>query len=235
MSQAARDLLDTVRNELALEKYENRLVPLIESGKAPMSVLSQLAGEQYSILRSDWRSFLLLAARAPEPTAGGFFTALAQGEVLALEKLYNFAEACGLDRTALAEYKPLPGCQAYSAYVAWLALNGDSCSVVLAVLANFAAWGNYCRAVAQGLRENYGFSDTGCGFFDFFSTPVPELEEQALAVIQLAIDTGRNTDQAYEYGRILQSYELMFWNTLVDQVPQPRAPMLAKSTALSVE
>jgi hypothetical protein len=62
------------------------------------------------------------------------------------------------------------------------------------------------------MREHYGFDDEACGFFDFFATPTPEIEEQAVA----AIDAGHRTDEAFTYGRLFQSYELMFWNTIAD-------------------
>jgi hypothetical protein len=43
----------------------------------PDDSLRALAGEQYSILHSDRRSFANLAARFPEPPAGDFFIGLA--------------------------------------------------------------------------------------------------------------------------------------------------------------
>ena len=214
MAKTARELLTEIERELAPGSHENRLVPLIAAGRAPRSVLAALASEQHRIITSDWRSFLLLAARAPHPTAGGFFTTLAQGELLALQALSAFAKACGLDEKALNEYRPQAGCQAYPAYLAWLALNGEPANVVLAVVANFSAWGNYCEIVSKALREHYGFADSGCAFFDFFAAPAPDLERQALDVVQSALDDGRSTAPALEYGRLLQSYELMFWNTL---------------------
>ncbi len=46
-----------------------------------------------------------------------------------------------MDEAEAASYEPLPGCQAYPAYVAWLALNASPADVVLALTANFSAWG----------------------------------------------------------------------------------------------
>ncbi|KAA2261272.1 transcriptional regulator [Solihabitans fulvus] len=217
MSRTARDLLDTTRRELAPGEHENRLVPLVAQGKAPVAVLGALAAEQHHVITSDWRSFLTLAARADQQDAREFFSGLGQGEGLALGKLAAFASACGLDADAVRAYEPMAGCQAYPAYQAWLALNGDPVDVVLALVANFSAWGNYCATITRALREHYGFDDEACGFFDFFATPSPEMEEQALAVAQNGIDAGRPADRARRYGRLLQSYELMFWNTLADR------------------
>jgi len=216
MTASARQLLESAREELAPGAHENLLVPLIAKGAASRDALAALAAEQQRIIASDWRSFLVLASRSSDPAAGGFFLDLAQGEVLALEKLAQFAVACGIDEQALRDYEPRPGCQAYPSYVAWLALNGEPSDVVLAVVANFSAWGSYCRTVARALRLHYGFDDAGCEFFDFFAEPPPDGDEPALAVVQAGLDAGKATDRAREYGRLLQSYELMFWNTLAE-------------------
>jgi hypothetical protein len=147
-------------------------VPLVAEGRLPGERLAALAGEEYRITASDRRSFLVLAARFPDPPAVDFFTGLAQGESLALPKLLTFAAALGHSDKDLQAYEPKAGCQAYAAHVAWLALNGAQGDVALALVANFAAWGSYC-AVAEGLRRQYGLDDDACGFFDFFATPVP--------------------------------------------------------------
>ena len=216
MTASARALLESARRELAPSEHENRLVPLIARGAASREALAALAAEQHRIIGSDWRSFLVLASRCTGPPAGGFFLGLAQGEVLALEKITQFAAACGLDEQALRDYKPRAGCQADPSYLAWLALNGEPSDVVLAVVANFSARGAYCETVAQALRVHYGFDDAGWGFFDFFAAPPPGGDEPALSVVQAGLDAGRGTGQAREYGRLLQSYELMFWNTLAE-------------------
>lgn len=216
MTRSAQDLLDEIRRELAPDESENRFMPLVAQGKAPLAVIGALAAEEQRIVTSDWRSFLTLAARAPEPAARGFFSGLAQGESLALPMLTPLAAAAGMSETAVRAYQPRPGCQAYPAYLAWLALNAEPAAAVLAILANFAAWGGYCATIGQALREHHGLSDEACGFFDFFATPVPELEQQALAAVQAGLETGVSLDAARDHGRLLQSYELMFWNTLAD-------------------
>jgi hypothetical protein len=214
MTRSAADLLDTIRRELAPGEAENKLVPLVGAGKADKAAIGALAAEQHRIIEADWRSFLTLAARSTEPASRDFFSGLAGGEGLAKAKLTPLAAACGFDAAAIRDYKPRPGCQAYPAYVSWLALHSDPATAVLTLVANFAAWGGYCATIAQGLREHYGFDDEACGFFDFFATPVPEIEEQALAAAQAGIDAGIDLSPAMEQGTLLQAYELMFWNTL---------------------
>ena len=138
-------------------------------------VLATLALEQRRVIPADRRAFLHLAERAG-PESAAYFTALAEGETLAAEHLRTFTAACGVDEARADAYEPLPGCQAYPAYVAWLALNANPSDVVLALTANFSAWGGYCATIAKALRTHYGFTDESCAFFDFFAEPAPDLD-----------------------------------------------------------
>jgi hypothetical protein len=216
MTGSARDILAAARQSLAPAEKDNRLVPLIAAGTAPRAVFSTIAAEEHRIVRSDWRSMLAIAARCVEPHSRELFAGLATGESLALGNLAGLTAATGLDEAALRAYQPHAGCQAYPAYLAWLAAFGEPADVVVALMANFAAWGDYCATIAQAMREHYGFADEACAFFDFFATPVPEIEERAVAALQAGLDAGRASDEAYTYGRLFQAYELMFWNTIAD-------------------
>lgn len=161
----------------------------------------------------------MLAARFPEPPAVDFFLGLAASEAPARAHLLRLAGAFGLTESGLAAYEPLPGCQAYPAYVAWLALNGSRGDVALALVANFAAWGSYCGAVARGLRQHYGLGDEEVAFFDFFAAPAPEAEQLAESVARQALGTASEVPaSARRHARLIQAYELMFWNTLADGV-----------------
>jgi hypothetical protein len=221
MGQDAAGLLTRVREELAPGADENRLIGRIADGGAPLGVLAELAAQQRRIIASDRRSFLVLAARCADAPGGEYFAELAAGESRALSLLAPFAAACGLSDAELRARAPLAGCQAYPAYLAWLALNGDPAGVVLALTANFAAWGGYCATTARALRDRYGFADDACAFFDFFAAPDPDADARALAAVrawQTSSAAGAGPADVLEYGRMLQRYELMFWNTLADLV-----------------
>lgn len=217
MTGPAHDLLKAAREMLLPAENDNRLVPLIASGQAPRSVFATIAAEESRIVRSDWRSFLTIAARCTEPLSRELFSGLAGGEAIALTKLDALRAATGLDDATLAAYEPKAGCQAYPAYLTWLCLFGEPADVIIALLANFAAWGSYCATIAKAMREHYGFDDEACAFFDFFAEPVPGFDDAAAAAVQLAIDAGHQSDEAFTYGRLFQSYELMFWNTIADE------------------
>jgi pyrroloquinoline quinone (PQQ) biosynthesis protein C len=216
MTRTARELLETTTGKLAPDPHANRLVPLVARGAAGRDTLTALTLEQRWVIAADRRSFQYLAERAADaPKTAAYFATLAEGEALAGERLEAFAAACGVTEERAVGHDPLPGCQAYPAYVAWLALNGSPAEVVLALHANFSAWGGYCETIAAALRRHYGFSDEACAFFDFFAEPSPLLEHQATAAVREALDAGRLSERlVHRYGRLLQSYEAMFWHTL---------------------
>ncbi|MFE7853068.1 transcriptional regulator [Streptomyces sp. NPDC057403] len=216
MAPTAAELLESTTAQLAPDPHANPLVPLIARGEAPRDALATLALEQQWVIPADRAAFRHLAERASEePEAAAFFTMLAEGESLAQERLRPFASACGVDDARSRAYDPLPGCQAYPAYVAWLALNASPADTVLAITANFSAWSGYCERIARGLRLHYGFKDEACAFFDLFAQPAPELDRAARAAVQAGLDTGTlSEERAHAYGRLLQSYEAMFWSTL---------------------
>jgi hypothetical protein len=128
---------------------------------------------------------------------------MATGEAEALERLQTFADAVGL----VADYEPLPGCQAYPAYVAWLALNGSPGDVALAFLANLETWGRSCGRLRDALGPRFG--PDAVSFFDFFATPAPGFRDRALELVASA-----EPGAARQAARLLQAYELSFWDTL---------------------
>jgi hypothetical protein len=213
---SASALLAEAVAALAPPEDANRFVPLVAAGSAPLAAVAALAAEQSHIILSDRRSFLTLAARADGADTAGFFATLGQGENLVIPMLPPLAAAAGLEAERFAAYEPTSGCQGYPSYLAWLALNADPTEAVVALSANFAAWGGYCAALAEGLRKHYGFDDEACAFFDFFAAPAPDLDRSAEAAIQVALDEGRELPLARRYGRLLQSYEIQFWSTLAD-------------------
>ncbi|WP_338595932.1 transcriptional regulator [Saccharopolyspora sp. SCSIO 74807] len=217
MTGSARALLDSVQQELAPREGGNRLVPLVRHGNAPRAVPAALAAEEHRIVPCDWRSFLTLSARATDRPTREFFAGLAAGEGAALNALPKLARALGWDDDEVAAYRPAAGCQAYPAYMSWLALHAEPADAAVAIVSNFAAWGGYCAEIAHGLRSHYGLSEQDCEFFDLFAHPAAGAAEQAEAAVQAGLDAGKLTEStAREQARLFQEFELMFWNTLAD-------------------
>ncbi len=98
--------------------------------------------------------------------------------------------------------------------MAWLALYGGAAEVAGAFLANFPAWGANCGRMRTALMEGYGFEGPDLYFFELFSTPVPEFEEKARLVINSDISRGLDPRAMKEAARMLQGYELMYWDAL---------------------
>ncbi|MFJ9419662.1 transcriptional regulator [Streptomyces sp. NPDC101227] len=228
--QTAAAVLDDAVGALAPHAGANGLVQRIAAGQEPRSVFATFALEQRQVIASDRLSFQHLARRADgDPPVADFFDLLARGETRALELLAGLLDACELTEREIAGYQPRPGCQAYPSYAARLALSAEPTDVVIALAANFAAWGGYCAAMDGAMREHYGFPDAARGFFTLFAQPAPELAEGARAAVQHGLDTGQTRPAAaHGYGRLLQAYELMFWNTLgADSgTPPPAGPFL---------
>ncbi|MFD4631024.1 transcriptional regulator [Streptomyces sp. NPDC058284] len=217
MTPTAHELLRSAADRLAPDPGTNPLVPRIAEGSAPVRTMALLALEQRHVIPADRRSFQHLSRRAAESKdleSAAFFDTLADGESLAAERLTPLLDACAVGADEAATYAPRAGCQAYPAYVAWLALNGEPVDVVLALTANFAVWGRSCETIARALRERYGFADEACGFFDLFAEPAPDLDRQALAAVQAGLDRNRVTTAHLRFGRLLGRYEEMFWETL---------------------
>ena len=88
---------------------------------------------------------------------------------------------------------------------------GSRADVVLAFLANLAAWGENCRQVAAALREAYGAGDDAVAFFEFFANPPEDFESRAVAVLGEGLAAGDSPVLARRATRLLQAYELSFW------------------------
>lgn len=208
----ARALVRRARDEI--DSSANHFVDLLEAGQIPSERLRRLAGEQYSILASDRRSFALLAARFPEPPAGPVFLGLAAGEDQAAGLLTTFATALGWGEEDLRAYEPHPGAQAYPAYLAQQAVFGTCGGVALAMLANLDEWGSYCRRIATALADKYGLPEESVGFFRFFAESPPGFADEATATVAQGLGMGDDPGRALRAARMLHAYETDFWNSL---------------------
>ncbi len=114
----------------------------------------------------------------------------------------------------MQSYQPMPGCQAYPAYVAWLAAYGSAADFAAAFLVNLPAWGRNCARMSEALKGRYGLSPEAVSFFDLFAAPAPEFEADSLRVIQWGMDRDVDLGGVARAARFIQAYELMYWDTL---------------------
>ncbi len=214
---AADALVEEIRADLAPVREQllsHPYVAAVEGGLVELPRLRPFAGEQHEIIGSDLRSVANLVSRF----GGDFFLGVLDGERAALEALRPFAEAVGMGERELAEYEPLPGAQAYAAYMAWLGSHASDAEVAAAYLVNFAAWGESCGRLSAALRGRHGLTAEQVRFFDLFAEPVPGFDERALAVVEAGLRRGVPERAVRRAARLLQGYELLFWDTLLGEL-----------------
>jgi len=214
----AEELVAEVRQELKDVGARIAGHPYLEAlseGSVPREKLRLFAGEQYHIVGSDLRSFALLVSRYGDSPSGRFFLDMVQGERAALEALSTFAGAVGMTEAELRAYEPTAGAQAYPSYVAWLALHASDAEVAGAFVVNLAAWGANCAAASRALRSRYALNREHVEFFELFATPSPEFERAALDVVGAGLTRGVEPRLIRRAGRLLQGYELLFWDTML--------------------
>jgi thiaminase len=215
----ARELIAETRAQL--KGVEDKLfahpyLSAVEEGRINREKLRLFAGEQYYVINSDLRSVALLVSRQGHGPNRDFFLGALQGEAAARDALLAFAKALEMSENDLRAYEPKPGCQAYPAYVAWLAAYGSAADFAAAFLVNLPAWGSSCARMSAALKGKYGLSSEAVAFFDLFAQPEPEFEADSLRVIQDGLDRGVDLRGVARAARLIQAYELMYWDTLYE-------------------
>lgn len=213
----AKALFDEIRKELQPvneQLLRHPYVGALEQGKIGRESLRVFAGEQYSIIASDLRSVAHLVSRFGASPSRDFFLSILQGEKAAWDALLVFASALGIAETDLSAHEPLAGAHAYACYMAWLALYASDAEIAAAYLVNFPAWGENCGRISRILKERFGMNPKEVGFFDLFASPPATFEANALNVVQRGLDRGTEPRLIQRAARLLQAYELMYWDTL---------------------
>jgi len=192
----------------------------LKDGHVQLDSLRVFAGQQHHIISSDLRSIALILSRQGMLPSFRFLMNVLQGEAEALDRLHAFAGALGLKSPDLELFEPLPEAHAYCTFVAWLALYGSDAELVGAFLVNFPTWGTNCGRMRKALQENCSIAPSSLAFFDLFAN-MPSFEPEALGIIQNGLDRGVAARLIHRATRMLQSYELMFWDAMADAAGVP--------------
>jgi hypothetical protein len=222
--EKARRLVSQIRMDLAAVEDEIRNVDFVdevEAGTASVEQIAAVVAEEYSIIRSDLNSFTQMADRWDSPQGSHFFGDLAFGEALALPLVLDFAANVGLSEADLAAYEPRPKGQTYPSRVAWIADNADRASAAASFLVNFGVFGENMARVRDALLEVYGFTPAEVEFFSFFAEPIPGFEDDAIEVIAKGLQEGACPRDVRRSARLLQAYELDFWQAASDPPGSP--------------
>lgn len=213
----ARELIAETRAQLASVEEQMMAHPYLAALEAKRFQLVRLKlfpGEQRYIISSDLRSIGLLINRHAHLPSRDYLLALIAGEASALETLSDLATALGMTEEELLAYEPMPDCQAYPAYVAWLAAYGSDADFAAAFLVNLPAWGAACGRVSAALRSQYNLDAKATAFLDAFAAPAEGFEESSLEVIQGGLDRGIEPKTIARSARMIQAYELQYWDAL---------------------
>lgn len=219
----ARRLVRQIRSDLASVENQIRNAPFIaaiETGQASLAQIAAVVAEEYSIVHSDIISFAQMANRWDSP-ASSFFGDLASGEQLALPLVLAFAAGVGLDENDLKAYEPRPRSQTYPSRVAWIASDADRASAAASFLVNFAVFGENMGRIRDALIRVYHFTPEQIEFFTFFAEPIPGFEEDAIEVIAIGLREGACPVDIRRSARLLQAYELDFWQAASDPPGSP--------------
>ena len=214
---AAETLIDEIRADLSPVRDQlltHAYVAAVEEGLIQLEQLRPFACEQHAIISSDLRSVAHLVSRfGPD-----LFLDVLGGEHAALQALGTFATALELTAADLEAYEPLPGAHAYAAYMAWLGAHGSDAEVAAAYLVNFPAWGESCARLSRALTGRYGLTPDQVRFFDLFAEPDGGFEENARRVIAAGLERGVSERRIRRAARLLQGYELLYWDTLLGEL-----------------
>mmetsp|Transcript_24257 Transcript_24257/g.52322 ORF Transcript_24257/g.52322 Transcript_24257/m.52322 type:complete len:252 (-) Transcript_24257:403-1158(-) len=156
------------------------------------------------------------------------FQFLLGGEVYAASLLLAYAKSVGLDENNLRHpaqsgYQLSATAQAYPSYWARLALSGKGRAAGAAACAvNFPAWGAMCHRLLEafggegegGEFKYAGVDDESLAFIKFFATPIEELDQMAASIIE---KEDASYDELVEPVRLLQQYEIMFWDGIFEK------------------
>jgi hypothetical protein len=96
--------------------------------------------------------------------------------------------------------------------MAWLGVYGSAGQTAAAFALNFDAWGANCGRMGAGLRERYGLSAGDLAFFESFANPPADLAERAAEIVDQDLARGIPPQRIKQSARLLQGYELMFWD-----------------------
>ena len=213
----AEELVSQLRQEIAgveARLFNHPWVAAVEAGHCSREDLRLFAAQQRRIIASDLKSVALLVHRYGDGPSGRFFAESLKTEAAALEALTGFTRRLGEEVGGDADTEHLAGAQAYTHFVAWLAMYGSDAEFAAAFLVNLPAWGKNCGRLAKALRARYGMDDNAVAFFDLFAGDAPGFVEAALAVIQGGLDCGVSPASIREAAHLLQRYELMYWDAL---------------------
>ena len=213
---SAQDLIAQVKADLSDVEAALRSHPYpaaVAAGSCSQAGLQAFVGTQYHLAESDSRSIALLVHRFGDRDVAHFFRAVLTGEFAAKDGIVVLAKKLQMSEADLEAYEPSALGFAYGAFLLWLCTHGTAAEVMCGMQVNFAAWGDNCARMGEGLRAHYGCTREDTAFVDGFAE-LPSFEPEALPVIQEALDHGEDPARMRRMARLFQGYEMLFWDDM---------------------
>ncbi len=192
----------------------------LDEGKVKREDLKFFAGHQYHIINSDLRSIAHLISREGSPLGREFSQGVLLGEAEALKTIIIFGKALGMTEEEMSLFEPQPEGFGYPAFVAWLGSYGSAAELAAAFLVNYQAWGTNCGRMSKALNLKLNFKTEELKFFDLFANTPPEFQTQATVVVSDGLASGVQPYLIERAARLLQGYELMFWDCMYSALPK---------------
>ena len=204
------DFLGKTRSWLAplnVKIFNHLYVSEAEQGTLSLDKVKAFAANQYYIISRDAKSLALMVSRSTSSEEFKFFNTVFKGDEEALSLLIAMAEAMGLDAVDLEEYTPIPDAVVYTHYLTALAHFASPGEQAVALIVNLPVWGSNCKRLSKAFKVSYQIEETA--FLDLFVQPTEALEQHALSIIDHYL---HQETQLQRVARLIQAYELMFWN-----------------------
>ncbi|MEZ0290844.1 MAG: TenA family transcriptional regulator [Sulfolobales archaeon] len=168
-------------------------------------VLRNFVINQLYIVPNDLSALSIAMSRARDSLERRFVKYLIDGDYNALESLYRLAEELKIE---FSWDRVNPAAVAYTHFLSWLALNGSTGDLAVALIINLPVWGANCLRLAEWAKSA-GVKNTQ--FLELFAGPYEELERLAEEIALRYLDWSR-----YRFiARAIQYYEYMFWDSIV--------------------
>jgi len=212
----AMSLLEDVRDWLAPLNQKILGHPYIteaEKGTLHLDKVKAFVTNQYYIVSYDIKSLALMLSRSVTRKEADFFKNVLNGDVEGLRLLVKLSECLGFSVEELENYTAIPDAVAYTHYLAALACFASPGEQAMALIVNLPVWGSNCGKLSKALRERYGTNETG--FLDIFASPMEEAEKEALQVMEGYLPARR--EHMKKAAKLIQAYELMFWNGIYEK------------------
>ena len=243
------EMIHKLRNESFNSSVEEKLqshpyIKAAEDGTLTIAQRHAFVREQYSILLSMSISLSSLAGHkdfTPSSLKGiivpklipsnegeeeetDLFQFLLAGVEHQAKLLDAHAKSLGVDEETLKAWYPvLSKCETYHTYWSFLALSNKRAAAAAACAVNFPAWGQVCgRLLTAFASEGFGYNgmdDDGLAFLNFHATPIDGLDKMAASIIE---KEGASYEDLVEHVRLLQEFELMFWDGVYEKQGQSK-------------